>query len=199
VLTCDNRPEVSAKSIWDSYFESHSNCSKLAENSTANIDGTWTELPDFSAENANTLKKISAGLDVSSTILELPTNSKSEGKVLLSYYWKGGMRFTKLPLDTPLELVAKWLNKGSIISIPISEDLHPWKTKKMACGGSSKKTLTEVFGDYLDPERDAIVCFVGPVEGRLSYKLSICERKMLQRACTGNRVSSFNFLQSQRI
>jgi len=199
VKTCDNRPEVSAKSIWDSYFESHSNCSKWADNSTAYIDGTWTELPDCSTDSARISKNTPGGVDVSPTIPELlPTNTKSERKVLLSYYWKGGMRTTKIPLDTPLELVAKWLNKGSVKSIPISENLHPWKTKKPARGASSKTTLTEVFGDYLDPERDGIVCFVGPVEGRISYKMSICERNMLQRACTGNRVSSFGstFLQS---
>merc|ERR1719233_2271090 len=90
------------------------------------------------------------------------------------------MRFRWVPLNTQLETVAGWLNEGAKNILPISWQVFPrkrdlrWKFLKLL-------TIKEAFGDRLDSSKDGINFFVGPVDGLISFKMSICDLYMLKR------------------
>jgi len=113
-----------------------------------------------------------------------PDLSRRRGEVLVSYLTAKGMRYAFVPSDIRLEKVSFWLNQGSALSIPISEHVHPKMRRKKKYNQSEflNLTLSELFGDRLDPERTGITFFVGPVEGRISFKMSLCELEALEKA-----------------
>jgi len=116
-----------------------------------------------------------------------PDLSRRMGEVLVSHVTAKGMRYTFVPSDIRLEKVSDWLNQGSAVAIPISEPYHPYhpkirRSKKNNTSEFLNLTLSELFEDRLDPERDGITFFIGPVEGRVSFKMSLCELEALEKA-----------------
>jgi len=45
-----------------------------------------------------------------------------------------------------------------------------------------KQTISEAFGDRLDSTKHGVTFFVGPVDGKVSFKMSICDLKELENA-----------------
>jgi len=113
-----------------------------------------------------------------------PDLSRMKGEVLVSYVTAKGMRYTFVPLDIRMEKVSVWLNQGSALPIPISEPIHPKirRNKKKNPSEFLNLTLSELFGDRLNPEREGIIFFIGPVEGKVSFKMSLCELEALEKA-----------------
>jgi len=191
-------PLAYQKSNWDSFFETQSSLmqTKRSENTAANNDGNFGDstdwdktdielsLLDFSSNNCRKEdgKYLSGpGTADSSSAENLPLeNLRQNGDVLFSYYSKRGLRFTFVSLDTQLDDIATWLNKDSKYSIPISQSVHSRRSEIERRQKSSKPTLADIFGGDLNPEKDGITCFVGPVEGTISFKMSKCDVNQLQ-------------------
>merc|ERR1719204_782814 len=95
---------------------------------------------------------------------------------------KNKMRYRFASLDMRIEDIATWLNRGLTNNIPISEHVH---SKRLIVENPipfRKKSLSEVFGNRLDPEKSGITFFIGPVEGKMSFKMSVCDLKLLRSA-----------------
>jgi len=78
-----------------------------------------------------------------------------------------GNRFINLPLNTKLERVLDWL--GSSLPIVIEED----GKRGRLC--DSNATLVQTVGKGLDPSKDGLGFFIGPVNGTVSYILKVCD------------------------
>jgi len=78
-----------------------------------------------------------------------------------------GNRFINLPLNTKLERVLNWL--GSSLPIVIEED----GKRGRLC--DSNATLVQIVGKDLDPSKDGLGFFIGPVNGTVSYILKVCD------------------------
>lgn len=82
-----------------------------------------------------------------------------------------GNRFINLPLNTKLESVRVWL--GSPLPIVIEEDGR----RGRLC--DSKATLVQTVGKGLDPSKEGLGFFIGPVDGKVSYVLKVCDLNRL--------------------
>lgn len=164
------------QSDWDMFFESQSDLLAAIRGSVANTtDGSIASWEATDSETPHEIYKMTT--EQGGCALDY---SRSEGNVFLSYMSKGGMRYTSVSPDTRVEMVAAWLNQGSCHNLPISENIHPDGAATQ--GKFRKLTLSEAFGDRLDSETQGITIFVGPVNGRMCYQLSICDLEMLRRA-----------------
>jgi len=176
MFTGNRRP-----SNWDYFFESHSTlmCTKRTEHTvTAGLnsqewmdwaktkrDASFSEIyEESSCENIKELKSV-----------------RKEGEILLSYYSKRGLRYTFVPHDILIEDVAIWLNKDSAHSIPISQNTRQRTLKPESQAKPSGQTIADIFEGDLDPEKDGITCFIGPVNGKFSFKMSKCDLDQLER------------------
>lgn len=194
------------KSTWDSFFESRSDIqlTMRTDNTTFTYDvnqlgdGTdWIEsddsLPEIPVGTNNiedrkwTRNEHKFG-ESWTTLTAVPAEySRRRGEVLLSCMSKNGMRYTFVPMDIRIEEVAVWLNKGSgtEYKIPISDHVQECCFRRLnlkRINKFSKGTLSELFGDSFDPEKNGITFFVGPVEGVIKFKMSVCELQSLQLA-----------------
>jgi len=97
-------------------------------------------------------------------------------EVLVSHISKLGLRYTTWPLNTRVEEIAAWLNLSAKRTSPISEI-----RSEISCSRDSptktfrRKTLSEVFGERLDPSKTGISFFLGPVEGKICFKMCLCD------------------------
>jgi len=169
-------------SNWDSLFEGHSRMeysrttrdgSRSAMSMTNETDDTWVE-----SEVSRSVSRVSVRdklTDVSSS-----EAVARDGEVFLLYLSKIGMRFTWVPLNMQLETVARWLNEGAKNVLPISYEIFPRK-RDLRWNFLKLLTIKKAFGDRLDSSKDGINFFVGPVDGHISFKMSICDLYMLQR------------------
>jgi len=170
------------QSNWDAFFESHSTlmCTRRTEHTvtTGPNSSEWMdwEKTDRDASLFEIDEKSSCENSPRAEIL------RKKGEILLSYWSKGGLRFTFVPLDMQLEDVASWLNKHSAHSIPISQNTHQRILKPEFRAKPCGQTIADIFGGDLDPEKDGITCFIGPIDGRISFKMSKCELDQLEKA-----------------
>jgi len=191
------RRHISEKSNWESFFESQSSFISTnradkthdgvewADCSKTDIDMSFLEFnleKSSIIEDSKQMKNRPRSGDDYSICTILAENSRRNDEVLFSYYSNEGMRFTFVPLDVRLEDVSTWLNKSTPHTIPISDSIFTRSSQTERQGKFSKLTLREAFQGGLDPERDGITCFLGPVEGRVSFKMSVCGLDTLQRA-----------------
>jgi len=121
---------------------------------------------------------------------EQPECLRRKGEIFLMYKSKTGIKYTSAPWDRRIEEVAAWLNRGSSKVIPISRQIHPKTLVDEKVGNFRKQTLREVFGDGLNPEKFGITFFVGPVDGKVSFKMNVCDLMSLERATRHNRLPS---------
>merc|ERR1719245_2489301 len=89
------------------------------------------------------------------------------------------MRYSTFDLSVRMEELAEWLNEDSKVELPISEPLTP---KLASTQKFRKQTISEAFGDRLDSTTQGVTFFVGPVDGKVSFKMSICDLKKLENA-----------------
>lgn len=82
-----------------------------------------------------------------------------------------GNRFINLPLNTKLESVRVWL--GSPLPIVIEED----GKRGRLC--DPKATLVQTVGKGLDPTKEGLGFFIGPVDGKVSYVFKVCDLNRL--------------------
>jgi len=100
--------------------------------------------------------------------LELPPS----GMVCVAWVnTRTGNRFINLPLNTKLESVRVWL--GTPLPIVIEEDGR----RGRLC--DSKATLIQTVRNGLDPSKEGIGFFIGPVDGNMSYVLKVCNLNRL--------------------
>jgi len=163
------------QSDWDMYFESQSDICTGTSHKESGVNTTDNEdeyETDWEEVRRSTYEEDDLTTDY----------ARSKGEVFLSYMSKVGMRCTSISPDTRLEMVAAWLNEGSNHNLPISQNINPDGATFQ--GKFRKLTISEAFGDRLDTEKQGITIFVGPVNGKMSFQMSVCDLKMLERATT---------------
>jgi len=175
------RPSNKLKSNWDIYFASETDLTaRWHEPKTPPMEGTtdWEESEILS-------------MSQSTTPIKRPTKHNfGEGlfpdvgnEVLVSFMSKLGLRYTTCPLNTRVEELAAWLNLGTNTTLPICEISNQTirstgaPTKKFR-----RKTLSDVFGERLDPVKTGITFFLGPVEGKPCFKMHLCDVDKLKHA-----------------
>jgi len=202
------------KSSWDCFFETQSTLASSKQMNKISVNNfeslqDWTDLYatqiELSQQELNADKwreedvplENSSGSEDSTSLENLsPENFRQKGEVLLSYHSKGRLRFTIVPVDTQLDDIAAWLNKGSKYPIPISLHNHPKIMEIKSHQNCSKKTLSEIFGGDLNPEKEGITIFIGPVEGKISFKMSKCDLTLLRRATRNGKASTIDLIHS---
>jgi len=91
-----------------------------------------------------------------------------------------------IEMDTPLEELALWLSEGSNTKCE-SEKRRPQMVKRMSfrekmipiqfrSGKNEGNKLSDLLGKCVDPSKQGLIIFVGPVNGKLSYKVSVFEK-----------------------
>jgi len=186
------RVHTRQKSNWGSYFESQST---HADSDELLTDTDEIPIPKVLAPGTETVEDASDwGLTDSYSChselsLEIITQNKvvseskrTESDILLSYMSKNGMRYRFASLNMRIEDIAIWLNRGLTDTIPISEHVHSKRQILENPRTFRKQTLLEVFGNRLDPEKSGITFFIGPVEGKVSFKMCVCDLKLLRSA-----------------
>jgi len=109
------------------------------------------------------------------------TVSWSSDEVLLLRMTKGHVRSTTFPVDTRLGEVAEWLNEGYVPVFPIQEYSSSRSLPKDRSSISfRKRTIANVFGDRLNPKNHGISFFLGPVEGKLCFKMILSDLATLK-------------------
>jgi len=202
------------KSNWDCFFETRTSLPSSQQTNKTSVKNNessqdWTDSHSAQIElsqqelNADKLRKedvkhLENSGSGNFTCLEnlSSENFRKKGEVLLSYHSKGGVRFTMVPLNTHLDDIAAWLNKGSQFSIPISLNNHPKLMEIKRQKKSSKKTLSDIFGGELNTEKEGITIFIGPVEGKLSFKMSKCDLNLLQMMTRDSKASKIDIIHS---
>jgi len=186
-------------SNWDFFFKSQASTGPIYTESTKtdNDELFMSAVLDSGSPNSGEVidcEAIDSGIwqpALAGSLIEqntkLSDSSGRRGEIFLTYMSKMGMRYTSVPWDIRIEEIATWLNKGSTPTIPISRDITPKRLMVKNFRNFPKLTLLEIFGDRLDPEKAGITFFMGPVEGKLSFKMSVCNLKLLQRAIRKNR------------
>jgi len=156
------------QSNWDNFFAGE--LSELATNYESGSEGIDWEMSDSPS-----------GIIIPdfhrSTISEVPSEPKAKnGQVFLLYLSKKGKRSDWVSLETRLENVAAWLNEGSTYRLPISE---PVSTRQQKFTKNFRKlTIKEAFEGRLT-EKEGINFFIGPVDGKMSFKMTVCDLRML--------------------
>jgi len=114
---------------------------------------------------------------------------------------KHRIQFNEMGMDTPLEQVASWLSEGAqrkgkfssvenlVNNISFQERMIPIRSN---FGGSISGlpakdhqkvySLGDVLGKSLDASTQGLAFFVGPVDGRMSYKMSVLDVDQIHRA-----------------
>jgi len=103
-------------------------------------------------------------------------------KVFVSYLSKWGMRYSSFELSVRMEELAEWLNEDSKVELPISEPLIAKEDSLPSTEKFRKQTISEALGNSLDSSKHGVTFFVGPVDGKVSFKMSICDLKQLENA-----------------
>jgi len=176
MFTGNRRP-----SNWDSFFDSHSTlmCTKRTEHTGTSGPHSLEWMEWAKTRRDASFSEIDKGSSRENT--PEPKSLRKEGEILLSYYSKRGLRYTFIPFDILLEDVASWLNKDSVHSIPISQNTRQRTLTPKSRAKPSGQTIADIFGGDLDPEKDGITCFIGPVDGRISFKMSKCDLDQLEK------------------
>jgi len=197
------------KANWDSFFESQS--SMMLTQANMSSEGHHDETTDWGdSDTYSSFPEVPNIADASvnentsyNTHSTVPDLLQRKGDVLLSYMTANGMRYAFVPPDIRLEKVSGWLNQGSAFSIPISEHVHPKLRRSVKKNPSEflNRTLSDVFGNGLDPERNGVAFFIGPVDGRVSFKMSLCELDALKKATRDihSEESPFSSMASLRV
>jgi len=174
------RPSNKLKSNWDIYFASDTELTTgWHERKTPPVEGTdWEESEILSISQTPTPIKWPSKHSFEQGLFPDVGN-----EVLVSFMSKLGLRYTTCPLNTRLEELAAWLNLGTNRILPICEISN--QTIRSTGAPTTKfrrKTLSDVFGERLDPVKTGITFFLGPVEGKPCFKMNLCDVHKLKHA-----------------
>jgi len=174
------RPSNKLRSNWDIFFASETDLTTgWHERHVPPMEGTdWEESEILTLSQPPTPDKT-----LSKHSIEDGLFSDVGNEVLVLFLSKLGLRYTTFPLTTRLEEVAMWLNLSTNRTLPIceirNETIRPNNAPKKTF---RRRTLSEVFGERLDPSTNGITFFLGPVEGKTFFKMSLCDVDKLKRA-----------------
>jgi len=156
------------KTCWDECFEYESRVELSANTKTPSEDVDWdlSYLEEGSRSNG---------------VVSTPEFARRLGMVFIVHISKTGWKSFWFSLQTSFETVAGWLNHGSKYTLPISVSSSPRRWN--LASNFQTQTIMEALGDHLNPEQEGITFFVGPVEGKMSFKMSISELSLLKKAC----------------
>jgi len=191
-------PSTCQKSSWDIFYESQTSILglPLSESVTQTDDDDDLFLPsliltgdegtDWEVTDSGACQpRLSESIIRTNTLF--PEPCRRNGEIFMTCMAKSVMKYISAPWDMKIEEIANWLNNGSSELIPISRHIHPKRFMGETTSNFRKQTLSEIFGDRLNPEQAGITFFVGPVEGKMSFKMSVCDLKLLEKA-TGERI-----------
>jgi len=125
-------------------------------------------------------KRVSA-LEVkpSSPVRKMPV---VKGMVVAMVVTKKGQRFRLLNLNVTLqEVVNGFLKVEAGASLPVSFTISSDSRPKLLPPDKMAATLKENLKGYLDELTQGISFFTGPVNGKLSYKMSVCDLEYMEK------------------
>jgi len=131
----------------------------------------------------------------------LSDNSSPQNRIVTIGVNKHRVQFSQYCLDTPLENLASWLAEGALNSengvkrerlvnniafngkiIPIRNSLGGCSCDVSKGTVGAKHSLGDLLGKSLDASTQGLAFFVGPVNGHLSYKMSVLDVDQINRA-----------------
>jgi len=163
---------LSGRSNWDHIFESETDLSvymsKFSTDESFDMEGNdsrnSTPCPNQKGKN-----------------FVFPPPSKDQ--VFISNVSKG-MKCCNKNISTPIEEVEKWLNEGVSPKtknwLPVTTDIA-WENKESGDNFENKTIAEALYG--LNPLKHGLTCFVGPVDGKLCYKICVCDLNKI-KACS---------------
>jgi len=105
-----------------------------------------------------------------------------KGMVLAMVVTKQGQRFRLLNLNVTLEeVVNTFLKAEAGASLPVSFTLSTDTRPKLLPADKMALTLKENLEGYIDELTQGISFFTGPVNGKLSYKMSVCQLEYMEK------------------
>jgi len=164
---------LSAHSNWDHIFESETDLSiylsRFGTDESFELEGieSRTSTPGPTQKGKNIL---------------VPSPKKDQ--VFISNVSKRGMKCCSKNISTSIWEVEKWLNEG------VSQNTKYWLPVVTDTVGENKesadkfenKTIAEALSG-LNPLKHGLTCFVGPVDGKLCYKICVCDLNKI-KACS---------------
>jgi len=165
----------SEQSNWDSYFDSHSELEELSN--TPGVGTILTPEWDSDDESCVTLPQTSPNK------ITTAVTPHSKDKVFVSYITKRRVKSTDMDISLRMEEIAEWLNEDTNTqSLPISEFISETKHNLTRDSKFRKQTISEAVGDSLDPMKQGLMFCVGPVDGKLCFKMSVCDLRQIKAA-----------------
>lgn len=157
---------ITEQSSWDNFFESQTELTdsykihKVATEDSWEWSASINETPQATSEMRN------------SSFYTAP----KKNHVFVSYVTKTGMRWDHKDLSMRIEELAEWLNEDfkSESQIPISQNISVGSKNFRRGKKFRKQTIAEAVGD-LDPSKEGLTFFIGPVNGKLCFKMSVCD------------------------
>jgi len=143
----------------------------------------WSEGPQSLATScfgaSYPKREISLEVKPSSPVKKMPV---VKGMVVAMVVTKKGQRFRLLNLNVTLqEVVNSFLKVEAGASLPVSFTLSTDTRPKLLPPDKMALTLRENLEGYLDELKQGISFFTGPVNGKLSYKMSVCDLEYMEK------------------
>jgi len=154
------------QSNWDELFQSLSTVTdfgKIPRISTDNED--WSASGnDFHAPQALSERRISS------------VTAPKKDEIFVSCVTKSGMKWDNKDLSMRIEELTEWLNEDfkSESLIPISKTIFLDSKNSTPAKKFRKQTIAEALGE-LDPSKHGLVFFIGPVDGKMKFKMNVCD------------------------
>lgn len=179
---------------------------KDSPNHPARLKDTREDAPDRSANWNRARNTDSSAVTFVDSFLPKSKRKKmgkgSEQRIVTIGVSKHRVRFNELDMDTPLEDIAKWLaSDAKKRGIKNHQAVHSFcfNNQRINLAGagmghasatslSSKLkehgrmySLADVLGKSVDASTQGLAFFVGPVDGQMSYKMSVCDVDAIHR------------------
>jgi len=154
-----------------------------AANLTRVYGSAWSEGPQSVGTSylgaSYPKREISLEVKPSSPVKKMPV---VKGMVVAMVVTKKGQRFRLLNLNVTLqEVVNSFLKVEAGASLPVSFTLSTDTRPKLLPPDKMALTLRENLEGYLDELKQGISFFTGPVNGKLSYKMSVCDLEYMEK------------------
>jgi len=164
------RNSVSGRSDWGTYFH-ESQTDLLSLKNLRDGSGSTEEW-----DNDSILSLPKAAPKQSEDSLLYVNN----GKVFVVYMKKNGIKFGYKDLSMTMEELSDWLSEDPKLKnqIPISKSFSLGKNNSSSLDLISERTIAETVGKF-NPMLKGLVFFVGPVEGKMCYKMCASNLKDL--------------------
>jgi len=164
----------SGHSNWDHIFESETDFSVYNVSRVGTGDSFDWEENDSRTSTPGPTQKVKN--------VVFPSPKKDQ--VFISNVSKRGMKCCNKHISTTMKEVEKWLNEGVSPKtknwLPVITDIAGGN--KQSGDKFEKKTIGEALSG-LNPLKQGLACFVGPVDGKLCYKICVCDLNKIKASC----------------